>query len=780
MAPTATARRNLGAAAARPPLGTLVPPRLPHLMSFNQAFTASPVQAQKFTLGLLTGTRPGLEKLKDTAELVNAISATGDGARRRTVVAAFREAKAELALVHEMALLPADQAEAFIADYLADGGSLDPVLQWLGMAGAALNAPRSRSARSAALAHWATAPKAATRGAAPRSRAASRGWLDDLVGAVGGAIHAVGNAIGDAVNSVVNAVVKAGKSVADAIGAAINWSVAQLTDLVKAFLRAGKRVADILAAALTKGLAQLNKFVDAVLAAGRAIGEVLAWAATQVASAVQAVVARLLQLGKAVLDVIKSAVALGRAALVSIMRGLLAAGRTLSNVLAALAGQVYATVKAAVDALLEVGQRVRDVLAEAARQAAAFMRPLVQALVELGRAVRDLLVEAAAAAGTVINAVVKALLEIGRSLAEVLVAAAALAAATVKIVVQALLAIGRTVAELVLTVAAQAVAVAKAILGALLAAGRKLAEFLVAVAGRAVALLRTVMEALLALNTTLGVLVAEICTQVAEGFRQGFFQGLVMLGKTPLMLLKAAAEASVSVLLLAFAVVLEMSGGYRPLSSIPGAMDQASKVFGKSVRLDKVLIGFAQLPGDVVRYLNIEMPRAFTTMYLLNFGPGAKVDMQTIIHELAHVWQGVQQGPLYMTRALEAQFEAGLDSLMHHGHYDDSASYLVTNQMLKDAGGDFSKFNPEQQATIIEAFWIARFAKEASPPYPTTELVGGFKPPIELLLPYARAVNPALRLEAALQVLQPVRPPVRPPTLRRGRGAASARRRSAG
>jgi len=149
---------------------------------------------------------------------------------------------------------------------------------------------------------------------------------------------------------------------------------------------------------------------------------------------------------------------------------------------------------------------------------------------------------------------------------------------------------------------------------------------------------------------------------------------------------------------------------------------------------------------------------------LLNFGPGATVNMQTIIHELAHVWQGVQDGPLYMTRALSAQIGAGLESLFHEGHYDDAASHLVTNQMLVDAAGDFKKFNPEQQATIIEAFWKARFADEpvAPGPYPKVALVGNRNPPLELLLPYARVVNPALRSG---------------PTVRRARQAVAIKQR---
>jgi hypothetical protein len=282
-----------------------------------------------------------------------------------------------------------------------------------------------------------------------------------------------------------------------------------------------------------------------------------------------------------------------------------------------------------------------------------------------------------------------------------------------------------------------------AIIDALIAAGSKVLQMLATLAGRAVSALRTALEALLAMGIALASLVRDIVTRVAAAFRRGFFEGLVALGKTPLQLLKAAAEASVSVLLLAFAVVMDMCGGYRALTK--AEMNEVSKVYGDVLKLERVRLGFADLPCDVIRCLNIEMPRAFTTMYLLNFGPGAKVDMQTIIHELAHVWQGVQQGPLYMTRALEAQIGAGIASLFHTGKYDDIEAYRVTPRALEANGGDLSKFNPEQQACIVEFFWVRAFSD--------VTVEGGFPGndcgaeglTLEALLPYVQKVNPALR-----------------------------------
>jgi len=149
-----------------------------------------------------------------------------------------------------------------------------------------------------------------------------------------------------------------------------------------------------------------------------------------------------------------------------------------------------------------------------------------------------------------------------------------------------------------------------------------------------------------------------------------------------------------------------------------------------------VQVGFADLPGKILEFVNVELPRAFTTMYLINFGPGAVVDMRTIIHELAHVWQGVQVGPLYMIRALEAQMSARIESLWHTGNFgDDSAAYAVTPEALRAAAGDFGKFNPEQQAIIVEDYWVQTGAGG-----PFSSL-----PSVDLLQPYARQVFKPIR-----------------------------------
>jgi hypothetical protein len=275
---------------------------------------------------------------------------------------------------------------------------------------------------------------------------------------------------------------------------------------------------------------------------------------------------------------------------------------------------------------------------------------------------------------------------------------------------------------------------------------------------------------------TLAAVVKDICEGVAEGFRRGFFEGLVALGKAPLKILEAAAQTSLALLLLAGTVVIELFGGHRGLTAAERA--EAEKVFGTSIDLARVKIAVASLPADVINYLNGKRP--FTSMYIINFGSGEVIDAGTLIHELTHVWQGVNTGALYMSRALQAQLAARLDALQHGG--GDSAAYQVTSAMLAANGGDFGKFNPEQQATIVEWYYLQKFAGQAA----------GSRPGVAELEPYARQVFRSLRPVRPLPIgpiapigpIRPIRPigplgPMRAAPGRSGRAAPAARKTAA-
>jgi len=354
-----------------------------------------------------------------------------------------------------------------------------------------------------------------------------------------------------------------------------------------------------------------------------------------------------------------------------------------------------------VNALLVAGVALSSVLASAAALGATVCQAIVRALRALGKGLAPIF----AAAGNFTDVILEALLAIGTALGEILLVVPSLTAAVAQTVVKALIGEGKTVTDIVMAVSSKAVSVCRAVLQALIGIGRKVAEILSALAGRALSAIQTVYEALIAMGVTVGTIAVTVLENIEEGFHKSFFEGLVAIGKGLLQILKAVAEVKLTALPLAFAVVAEMCGGHRDLS--PTERKEATKIFGTSIDLDRVKVAAAALPADVINFVNGGRP--FTTMYVINFASWATVEMHDLIHELTHVWQGVQTGPLYMVRALEAQIGAGVTSLFHTGKYDDDASYDVFRADLVAAAGDFSRFNPEQQATIVERYWMMQY-----------------------------------------------------------------------
>jgi phage-related protein len=738
--PRATARRAPNAKElATFASATVMPVRLS--ANFAQTMAVSKVQGLKLATDTVASVKPLSLKVVETSELVHWASASNDPENRRTLVKAFKNTGSEMMLIQHMTELPREQTAVFMKDFFAAGGSTASVAEWLRAVGTALRELRQPKVRSAA--KKATRTARTTVASKKTARGASRGWFDDVVNWVKDTAKKVGNAITDVVGSVVDAVISAGKSIANAVKDAINWTMDQIGDLVEALIKAGKRVADILTAAVANGVAVLQKYVQAVIEAGKQVADVLSWAASQVAATVNAVVSKLIALGKSVLDVVRSAVNLVSGALLNVVKALLAAGKKVFDILNALAAEALSTVQSVVNALIAAGQTLKAILTEAAKLVVAAARNVVKALINLGKTVAQILSEAVTLVVASVNAIVKALIDLGHTVVQLISAVASAAAAVVQGVLKALLALGKTVADIVLAAVSQAVSVCVAVFKALMVLGKKVTELITTLAGRALSAIRTALEALFSMGIALADVVKNVVLDVAEGFRRGFFEGLLALGKGALQILKAAAETSAAVVLLAFTSLLELMGGHRALT--PDERKEAEKIFGVSIDLDRVKVATASVAADVINYINGNRP--FTTMYIINFGSKAVVDKATLIHELTHVWQGVQQGPLYMTRALEAQIGAGVSELFHHGHYDDSAAYAVTDQELIDNQGVLSKFNPEEQASIVEHYWIQKFSGSPLSSLPT----------VAQLEPYAKAVfKPKKPTVSASVLTQPV------------------------
>lgn len=218
-------------------------------------------------------------------------------------------------------------------------------------------------------------------------------------------------------------------------------------------------------------------------------------------------------------------------------------------------------------------------------------------------------------------------------------------------------------------------------------------------AGRGGRVVRSTLEAALKQDKNLALTLARIVKDVDQAFRKDFVKGLIELGKTPLEILEAAAKHGAATVGVVFADLVEIWGS-RPLK--PAEKAEAKKVFGKSIPLDEVRIATG-VPVKLVHTINGHRP--FTTIRLLCFDSEAQLRAKgtgTLIHELTHVWQFEKTGPVYMVDALEAQARKG------------DRAYEVTPEMLARNRGDLRKFNPEQQATIVERYWESRWGRQAN------------------------------------------------------------------
>jgi hypothetical protein len=362
-----------------------------------------------------------------------------------------------------------------------------------------------------------------------------------------------------------------------------------------------------------------------------------------------------------------------------------AAGRSLVDAMKAVVNWTIAEISRFVAAIIQAGRTVAQILGEALKMGVAAMKKFVKALVEARQAMLNILSWAAAQVASVLRDVIAALRELGKSFTEI-------------------------VASVVGTVAARVHAVVKAVM----AAGAKIGQVLAAVAGRVVNAIRTVLEGVFQAAATLAAVVRSVCQEIATGFRRGFIEGLLAMGRGAVQILEAALLTGLSLVGVAFAVLAEIWGGHRGLTA--AEMKEARRIFGWSIELDRVRIATASFPSDVVNWVNGQRP--FTTMYIINFKSGTTIKNNTLIHELTHVWQAVVAGPVYMTEALHSQFFG--------------RGYNVTPKDIEDARGNLRNLQREQQASVVEWYWDSRFGRnELGKPAGIT---------LQLLEPLARQV----------------------------------------
>lgn len=650
--------------------------------------------------------------------------AVKEGDLRRVVAQSFREQNRELVMVQRISELSPEHAKSFVADVIASGGTIQPFVQWLELAGRTLR-ERTR-----------TGPAKRSRGRAKSAATTrrARGMLGDVLDAFSQA----GDKLVGMVKTVADAMVDGPKLLGEAIKDVATKAVAEITDFVEALLQAGRSLPSILGEAAKQGSVTLKKFVQASLEAGRPLSEVIEWTLKQAATTAKSVLQALIELGRRLSEIIGEAAKRSAVAVKNVARLLSEIGQTAGAVLGAAATQSVAMLQNVLQGIIEANRSLRDILAASANMTSDLARKTVQALLGLGRKVSEILAAIAEEAPSVAREVVAALLAAGRKAVEVLQFAGTQPREFCRNLVAGLMRAGSTAEQLLIDGWRGARSGFVALMRALLDLGEKVGAILAAVAAHVADAARTTVEGLLKIGMRLADLLAGIMSEVAEASRRGFVEALLAVGKAPLDVLKAGAEAGFSTLMPTVAVLFEIWGGYRGLTERERA--EAEKIFGGSIDLARVKIAAGNVPAEISSFLNGQTP--FTTMHLINV---AKKDSQrsdekwlrVFIHGLARVWQGVTAGPVSMFQTLESQMEAVL------GGGDRGPAYAYSVENLVRHGGNLSKFNREQQAAIIEDFWVVTCSKLPKNGLPTAEQ----------LAPYAAKVFKSARARGNRTVL---------------------------
>lgn len=189
-------------------------------------------------------------------------------------------------------------------------------------------------------------------------------------------------------------------------------------------------------------------------------------------------------------------------------------------------------------------------------------------------------------------------------------------------------------------------------------------------------------------------MVAEGLTKLAQGDLPGFGEAMQ---RAATELLHAQGSEVAMGFLREVAEVRKALGMDPPSRALkPEEIVELKKVFGDSIDYSKVQVT-ENMPGGL-----LGSDRAMAVGNSIYLPPGTSV--QTIVHELAHVWQYQNGGNTYLSRALEAQLMGDGEGNMRG--YDWEAGL--------EKGKGWSQLSPEQQAHLIDEMYGSGYFDDPS------------------------------------------------------------------
>jgi len=297
--------------------------------------------------------------------------------------------------------------------------------------------------------------------------------------------------------------------------------------------------------------------------------------------------------------------------------------------------------------------------------------------------------------------------------------------------VKGALAAGYELAKLVVWTVGKAFEVALEVVRGALEAGVTLAELVIDTIQHPDQALQNIVRAARQLGQTMNEVV-DAFQQAGEDFAERFVQTMVAIGEHAKDMLLAVLEVAVGALGTVVIELMNLLNGFRHLT--PAERADAQLVFADTVDLDNAFIATDTPTNDIIFgiqdfFTGNPESRAFVTGNLINFdadeGP---IKRYQFIHEMTHVWQNQNVGPVYLGHAIFSQIAMG-DAAYNYGYNTGDAGINVPNAdyagnaetisegFVTGEGGqdeltapdaDFMDFTPEQQGQIMMQYFARR------------------------------------------------------------------------
>jgi hypothetical protein len=390
----------------------------------------------------------------------------------------------------------------------------------------------------------------------------------------------------------------------------------------------------------------------------------------------------------------------------------------------------------AVLAIRFVKKSVSEILDWAATQAQAVFDRLIQLCEDVGAAVTDI-IDWGIARGQQALEILGALWErVGNSIEYALNYFEKDFIPGIAKFVKGALSAGMAVARLVVWMVGKTFEVTLEVVRGALAAGVTLTQLIIETAKHPDQAMQNLVRAGRQLGNTLDDVV-QAFVGAGDEFVDEFVRAAVAIGENVKDMLLAIVEIKVGLLDTAVFVLMNMLNGFRPLTAAERA--DAELMFADTVDFDKVNIATDSPTNSIIFgiqdfFTGNPESRAFVTGNLINFdADDVPIKRYTFIHEMTHVWQHQNVGPIYMAHAVFGQVTGGynygyvepstVNISLPNGAYDGSTQTAGNGFVdgeggqgaLNAAGGDITTFNPEQQGQIMMHYFVRRVLLNQAP-----------------------------------------------------------------